>query len=61
MKALDNLKDALTERAAETIAASLTVVLAWAAYQIAPAILLAIKAYCLKKRAIGATGYVSRT
>ena len=49
MKALDKLKDALTERAAEAIAASLTVVLAWAAYQIAPVILPAVEAAVSKR------------
>jgi hypothetical protein len=43
MKVIDKLKDALAERAAEAIAASLTVLLVWAAYQIAPAILPAIE------------------
>lgn len=43
MKALDRLKDALAERAAEAVSASLTVVLAWAAYQVAPIILSAIE------------------
>lgn len=43
MKFVDNLKDALVERAAELIAASLTVVFVWASYQIAPAVLPAIK------------------
>ncbi|MBZ4187216.1 hypothetical protein K7B09_12880 [Thermomonas sp. RSS23] len=43
MKLIDKLKDTLADRAAEAIASSLTVVLAWAAYQIAPAILPAIE------------------
>ncbi len=49
MSLLDKVKDSLATRAAEAIAASLTVLLAWAAYQIAPSVLPAIEAAVSKQ------------
>ena len=49
MKLFDKIKDSLAHRAAEAIAASLTVLVTWAAYQIAPAILQAIEVAISKR------------
>ena len=52
------VKDSLADRAAEGIAASLTVLLAWAAYQLAPVVLPAIES-ALSKQALLAILVVS--
>jgi hypothetical protein len=49
MTFLATIKDKLADRAAEGIAASLTVLLVWAAYQVAPAVLPAIEAVTSKR------------
>lgn len=49
MKLIDKLRDAITDKAVEGVAASLTILLAWAAYQIAPAVLPAIEAVVSKQ------------
>ena len=49
MPFLATVKDNLADRTAEGIAASLTVLLVWAAYQIAPVVLPAIEAVTSKK------------
>lgn len=49
MTFLATIKDKLADRAAECIAASLTVLLVWAAYQVAPAVLPAIEAVTSKR------------
>ncbi len=49
MQLFDKLKEALIGRAAEGLSASLTVLLAWAAYQVVPAILPAIEAAVSKR------------
>lgn len=49
MTFLDKVKDSIATRAAEGVAASLTVLLVWAAYQIAPLVLPAIEAAISKQ------------
>lgn len=49
MTFFSKLKDKITERAAEGIAASLTVLLVWAALQISPVVLPAIEAVVSKQ------------
>jgi uncharacterized protein YqhQ len=49
MTFFNKLKDAMAERAAEGIAASLTVLLVWAVYQIVPIVLPAIEAAISKQ------------
>ena len=49
MTFIEKVKDSLASRAAEGIAASLTVLLVWAAYEVAPAVLPAIEAATSKK------------
>lgn len=50
---LNKIKDSLANRAAEAIAASLTVLLAWIAYQIGPIVLPAIEAGATKRILLG--------
>ena len=49
MSFLDKVKDSIATRAAEGIAASLTVLLMWATYQVAPVVLPAIEAVVSKQ------------
>ena len=49
MSFLDKVKDSIVTRAAEGIAASLTVLLMWATYQVAPVVLPAIEAVVSKQ------------
>ncbi len=49
MTFLEKIKDSIATRAAEAIAASLTVLLTWVVYQIAPVILPAIEAAVSKQ------------
>ena len=49
MTFLEKIKESLAARAAEGIATSLTVLLAWAAYQVAPAVLPAIESVVSKR------------
>jgi hypothetical protein len=49
MTFIDKVKDSLASRAAEGIAVSLTVLLAWAAYHVAPVVLPAIEAVASKQ------------
>ncbi|HUX90139.1 MAG TPA: hypothetical protein VMV48_05560 [Gallionellaceae bacterium] len=49
MTFFDHVKDSIATRAAEGIAASLTVLLVWAAYQVAPVALPAIEAAVSKQ------------
>lgn len=49
MKFLDKIKESIAIRAAESVAASLTVLLVWVAYQLAPVIVPAIEATISKQ------------
>jgi hypothetical protein len=49
MSFIENVKESLASRAAEGVAASLTVLLVWATYQVAPVVLPAIEAATSKQ------------
>ena len=49
MTFIEKVKDSIASRAAEGIAVSLTVLLVWAAYEVAPVVLPAIEAVTSKK------------
>ena len=49
MNFFDKVKDSLADRAAQGVASSLTVLLIWAAYQVAPVILPAIESAVSKR------------
>ena len=51
MSFTDKIKESIMSRAAESVAAAITVLIAWVAYQVAPAILPAIET-ALSKRVI---------
>lgn len=49
MSFIDKIKESIISRAAESVAASITILLAWVAYQVTPAILPAIETALSKK------------